>query len=296
MGMFPIRIIHTGSVEVVEQLGKYNRTLDPGMRFIIPFLETTKKPISTKQQIIDVPPSDMITSDNVSVTVDAVVFYKVEDPYKATYGIENYKNAVAYTTVTNLRAAIGELSLDEVLSERKTINQKLLSVVDDVTNEWGLKVLSVEIKNIELPEALDRSMQQQMTAEREKRAAILKADGEKESQIRTAEGEKQATILNAEANKEERLRTAEAKAKAKEMEADAEANYIKKVAEAQAEAIALVNKALQESGQDAAAIIALKQTDMMLEMAKNPANKLIIPSESVSSLGSISAVAEMLKK
>lgn len=294
MGIFPIRIVNTGSVQVVERLGKYQRTLQPGLGFIIPIIETTRKTVSTRQQILDIPPSDMITADNVSVTVDAVVFYQVEDPYKAVYGIENYTNAVAYTTITNLRAAIGELSLDEALSERKTINQKLLSVVDEVTNLWGLKVLSVEIKNIQLPDALDRSMQQQMTAEREKRAAILKADGQKESQIRTAEGNKQATILNAEAVKEEKIRTAEAEAKAQELKADAEANYILKVAEAQAQAIEKVNKAIKESGTDAT-VIALKQTEALVEMAKNPANKLIIPNEAISSLGSLSAVTEILK-
>lgn len=294
MGIFPIQLIRTSEVKIVERLGKYNRTLNPGLNFIIPFIECTRKTISTRQQILDIPPSDMITADNVSVTVDAVVFYKVEDPYKAVYGIENYTNAVAYTTITNLRAAIGELSLDEALSERKTINQKLLSVVDEVTNEWGLKVLSVEIKNIQLPDALDRSMQQQMTAEREKRAAILKADGQKESQIRTAEGNKQATILNAEALKEEKIRTAEAEARAQELKADAEANYILKVAEAQAQAVEIVNKAIKDSGTDAT-VIALKQTEALVEMAKNPANKLIIPNEAISSLGSLSAVTEILK-
>lgn len=294
MGIFPIQLVRTSEVKVVERLGKYNRTLNAGLNFIIPVLECTRRTISTRQQILDIPPSDMITADNVSVTVDAVVFYKVEDPYKAIYGIENYTNAVAYTTITNLRACVGELCLDDVLSERQTINNKLLNIVDKITDEWGLRILSVEIKNIQLPEALDKSLQQQMTAEREKRAAILKADGQKESQIRTAEGNKQATILNAEAVKEETIRNAEAEARAQELKADAEANYILKVAEAQAQAVEIVNKAIKDSGTDAT-VIALKQTEALVEMAKNPANKLIIPNEAISSLGSLSAVTEILK-
>ena len=295
MGIFPIQIVNTGEVKIVENLGKYSRTLQPGLNFIIPFLERVVKTVSTKQNIIDIEPSNMITSDNVSIQVDCVTYYQVTDPYKAVYGIENFKKAVAYTTITNLRSIVGEMSLDQVLSERATINAKLLGVVDDITNSYGLKIISAEVKEITPPGSILKAMEAELNAERNRRATVLKASGDKEAAVTAAEANKTSAILNAEAIKEEKLRRAEAEARAKELEAEAESNYVKKVAEAQAEALELINKALKESGNDAAAVIALKQTEMMLEMSKNPANKLIIPSETISSLGSLSAAAEILQ-
>lgn len=306
MGLLPIRIVNTGELKIVERLGKFDRTLEPGLRFTIPIIENVVKTISTKQQILDIPPSSVITADNVGVNVDAVVFYYVEDPIKAVYGIENFVNAVGYTTITNLRSVIGEMTLDQILSERKTINDKLLAVVDELTNAYGIKIVNIEIKDIKPPRSVTESMELQLTADRKKRAAILEAQATKESTVTKAEAnktaaildaeaEKESQILNAQAQKEVKLKQAEADREARLMEAEAEAKYIEKVAIAQAEAIRTVNTAIKESGTDAT-VIALKQTEALVEMAKNPANKLILPNEAVSSLGSIAAIKEVLAK
>ena len=305
MGLLPFRVVNTGQLKIVERLGKYNRTLEPGLRLTIPIIERVSRTVSTKQQILDIPPSSVITKDNVGVEIDAVVFYYIEDPLKAVYGIENFKNAVAYTTITNLRSTIGEMTLDEILSERKKINDKLLAVVDELTEPYGIKIINIEIKDIAPPRSVSDSMELQLTAERKKRASILTAEGDRESTVTRAEAEKKAMILqaeasreskilNAEAAKEERLRKAEAQAEARRLEADAESKYIEEVAKAQAKAIEMVSKAIKESGKEAA-VIALKQTEALIEMSKNPANKLILPNEAVSSLGSLAAVTEVLK-
>lgn len=294
-GSFPIQIVNTGEVKIVENLGKYSRTLQPGLNFIIPFLERSVKTVSTKQNIIDIEPSNMITSDNVSILADCVTYYQVVDPYKAVYGIENFKTAVMYTVITNLRSIIGGMTLDQVLSERATINNQLLGVVDNITDAYGLKIISAEVKEITPPKSIVSAMEAELNAERNRRATVLSANGEKEAAVTAAEAHKTSTILNAEAVKEEMLRKAEAEARSKELTAEAEANYINKIAEAQAQAIQLINKALKESGDNAAAVIALKQTEMMVEMAKNPANKLVIPNEAISSLGSLAAATEVLK-
>lgn len=289
-----IKIVNTGYVYVVERLGQFHRILEPGWHFIIPFIDHVRAKVSTKQQILDIEPQEVITKDNVKISIDNVIFYRILDPKRAIYNIENYKAGIVYSTITNMRNIVGEMTLDEVLSGRDKINKKLLTTIDQITDDYGIKILSVEIKNIIPPAEIQKAMEKQMKAERDKRAAILLAEGEKQSAIARAEGMKQAQILQAEAEREANIRRAEGFREAQLLEAEGKAQAIMRIAEAEAEAIRKVNKALLESGTNEI-FLALKQIDALKEMAKNPANKLILPSEAISSLGSIAAAAEMLK-
>lgn len=290
-----IKIVNTGYLYVVERLGQYHRTLEPGMHGIIPFFDFVRKKVSTKQQILDIEPQSVITKDNVRISIDNVIFYKVMDAKAAVYNIENYHSGIIYSTITNMRNIVGDMTLDEVLSGRDKINSELLTVVDEITDAYGIKILSVEIKNILPPAEIQQAMEKQMRAERDKRATILQAEGEKQSDIARAEGEKQAKILQAEADKEANITRAEGSKQSQLLEAEGKAMAIEEIAKAQADAIKLVNRAVIDSGTNEV-VIALKQVEALNEMAKNPANKLIIPNEAISSLGSIAAIAETLKK
>lgn len=290
-----IKIVTTGNVFIVERLGQFYKILEPGWHVIIPFLDYVRAKVSTKQQILDIEPQNVITKDNVKISVDNVIFFKVMNARDAIYNIEDYKSGIIYSTITNMRNIIGNMTLDEVLSGRDKINAELLKVVDQITDAYGIKILSVEIKNIIPPEEIRQAMEKQMKAERDKRAMILQAEGEKQSAIARAEGEKQAKILTAEAEKEANIRRAEGLKQSQILEAEGRASAIKAIAEAQAEAIALVNRAIIESGTNET-VIALKQVEALQEMAKNPANKLILPNETIGALGSIAAIAEVLKK
>ncbi|CCJ34167.1 MULTISPECIES: SPFH domain-containing protein [Caloramator] len=290
-----IRIVNTGYLYVVERFGQFHRILEPGWHFIVPIADFVRAKVSTKQQILDIEPQSVITKDNVKISIDNVIFYKVMDARAAIYNIENYKAGIIYSTITNMRNIVGNMTLDEVLSGRDKINNELLRVVDEITDAYGIKILSVEIKNIIPPAEIQQAMEKQMKAERDKRAAILQAEGEKQSAIAKAEGLKQAKILEAEAEREANIRRAEGQREAQLLEAEGRAMAIRKIAEAQAEAINLVNKAIIESGTNEV-VIALKQVEALQEMAKNPANKIILPNEAISSLGNIAAIGEMLKK
>lgn len=290
-----IKVVNTGYVFVLERLGQFHKILEPGWHFTIPFVDFVRKKVSTKQQILDIEPQNVITKDNVKINIDNVIFYKVMDSKDAVYNIENYKSGIVYSTITNMRNIVGDMSLDDVLSGRDQINNKLLQVVDEITDAYGIKILSVEIKNILPPAEIQQAMEKQMRAERDKRAVILQAEGEKQSDIARAEGEKQAKILQAEADKEANIRLAEGMRQSQILEAEGKAIAIAEIAKAQADAYMQVNKAILESGTNEK-IIALKQVEALQEMAKNPANKLILPNETLSSLGSIAAIGELLKR
>jgi regulator of protease activity HflC (stomatin/prohibitin superfamily) len=289
-----IKVVNTGYVSIVERFGQFHRVLQPGWHFLIPFADFVRKKVSTKQQILDIEPQSVITSDNVKISIDNVIFYRVMNSKDAIYNIESYHSGIIYSTITNMRNIVGNMTLDEVLSGRDKINGELLKVVDDITDAYGIKILSVEIKNILPPAEIQQAMEKQMRAERDKRAVILQAEGQKQSDIARAEGERQARILQAEAEKEANIRRAEGLKQSQLLEAEGKANAIEAIAEAQANAIQKVNRAIIDSGTNET-VIALKQVEALQEMAKNPANKLILPNEAISSLGSISAVAEMLK-
>lgn len=289
-----IRVVNTGYLYVVERLGQFHRILEPGWHFMIPGVDFVRKRLSTKQQILDVPPQSVITKDNVKISVDNVIFYKLLNARDAVYNIEDYKSGIVYSATTNMRNIIGNMSLDEVLSGRDKINSDLLSIIDEVTDAYGIKILSVEIKNIIPPAEIQQAMEKQMKAERDKRATILQAEGQRQSQIEKAEGEKQAKILSAEAEKQANIRRAEGLKESQLLEAEGKAKAIEQIAIAEAEAIRKVNQAIIESGTNET-VIALKQVEALKEMANSPANKLILPNETLSSLGSIAAIGEMLK-
>ena len=290
-----IKIVNTGYLYVVERFGQFHKVLEPGWHLMIPFVDFVRRKVSTKQQILDVQPQSVITKDNVKISVDNVIFYKLLNARDAVYNIEDFKSGIIYSATTNMRNILGNMTLDEVLSGRDKINQELLSIIDEVTDAYGIKILSVEIKNIIPPAEIQQAMEKQMKAERDKRATILTAEGQRQSQIEKAEGEKQAKILEAEAAKEAQIRRAEGSRQSQLLEAEGKAKAIEAIAVAEAAAIMKVNTAIIESGTDER-VIALKQVDALKEMALNPANKLILPNETLSSLGSIAAIGEMLKK
>jgi regulator of protease activity HflC (stomatin/prohibitin superfamily) len=290
-----IKIVNTGSVYVVERLGQFHKVLEPGWHFVIPFVDFVRRKVSTKQQILDIEPQDVITKDNVKINIDNVLFYKVVNSKDAVYNIESYKSGIVYSTITNMRNIVGDMTLDEVLSGRDMINLQLLKIVDEVTDVYGIKILSVEIKNIVPPAEIQQAMEKQMKAERSKRATILEAEGQKQSEIARAEGEKQAKILTAEADKEANIRRAEGMKESQLLEAEGKAKAIEAIAVANAKAIELVNRAIIDSGTNET-VIALKQVEALQEMAKNPANKLIIPSEALSTFGSLAALGDIIKK
>ena len=289
-----IKIVNTGYLYVVERFGQFYKVLEPGWHIIIPFVDYVRKKVSTKQQILDVPPQSVITKDNVKISVDNVIFYKLLNARDAVYNIEDFRSGIVYSSTTNMRNIIGNMTLDEVLSGRDKINQDLLSIIDEVTDAYGIKILSVEIKNIVPPAEIQQAMEKQMKAERDKRAMILTAEGQRQSQVEKAEGEKQAKILEAEAQKEAQIRRAEGLRESQLLEAEGKAKAIEAIAIAEAEAIKKVNTAIIESGTDER-VIALKQVEALKEMANNPANKLILPNETLSSLGNIAAIADVLK-
>lgn len=290
-----IKVVNTGEVFILERFGQYYKTLEPGWHIIIPFIDYIRKKISMKQQILDIQPQNVITKDNVNLNVDNVIFYTVVNPKDAVYNIENFISGIMYSSITNMRNIIGDMTLDEVLSGRDRINTRLLDIIDTITDAYGIKILSVEIKNVIPPAPIQESMEKEMRAERTKRAAILTAEGEKQSAIARAQGEKESSILRAEAEKEAGIRMAEGLRESQLLEAEGKAKAIALIAEAEAEAIRKTNAAIIESGADAR-VIALKQVEALTEMSKNPANKLILPVDTLKSLGSIAAMAEVLNQ
>ncbi len=289
-----IKVVNTGYVYILERFGQFYKTLEPGWHLTIPFADFVRRKVSVKQQILDIEPQNVITKDNVKISIDNVIFYKVLNARDAVYNIENYKSGIVYSTITNMRNIVGNMTLDEVLSGRDKINQELLEVVDEITDAYGIKILSVEIKNIIPPSEIQQAMEKQMKAERDKRALILQAEGQKQSDIARAEGEKQAKILQSEAEKEANIRRAEGLRESQLLEAEGKAKAIETIAKAESEAIEKVNRAIIDSGTNET-VIALKQVEALKEMAKGPANKLILPTETLSSLGSVAALAEVLK-
>ena len=290
-----IKVVNTGYVYVLERFGQFSKILEPGWHLVIPFADFVRKKISTKQQILDIPPQYVITKDNVKIEIDNVIFYKVLNAKDAVYNIEDFKSGIVYSTITNMRNIVGNMSLDEVLSGRDKINLELLTIIDSITDAYGIKILSVEIKNIIPPAEIQDAMEKQMKAERDKRATILQAEGLKQSEIARAEAEKQAKILRAEAEKEANIRHAEGLKESQLLEAEGKARAIEVVSKAEAAAIERINTSIIESGTNEV-VIALKQVEALKEMAANPANKLILPNEAVSSLGSIAAIADILKE
>lgn len=288
-----IKIIRQSEVAIVERLGKYNKTAKSGMNIIIPILDRVVRRIDLRTQVIDSPPQPVITKDNVTMSIDTVVYFQITDPFKATYEIANLVQAIRYLTTTTLRDIIGTMELDETLSSRENINTKLRIVLDEATDKWGVRVERVEVKNIDLPHDIKDAMEKQMRAEREKRAAILQAEGEKQAAITGAQGIKESQILKAEAEKQATILKAEGLRESKIKMAEGEALAIAKIAEADAKKIDFVFNALKDANIDER-IVSIKYIEALNEMARGT-NKVFIPFESSSLMGSLGAIKEIFK-
>ena len=278
-----LRVIRPYEKGLVERLGKYTRTADSGLTFIIPFIDRMRK-IDVREHVIDVPPQEVITKDNVVVTVDAVIYYQVTDPYKVVYNVRNFVSASIKLAQTNLRNQIGELELDQSLTSREKVNMQLRDVLDEATDKWGVKVTRVEIKKIDPPKDITEAMSRQMKAERTKRAAILEAEGKKQAAILEAEGIKRAAILNA-----------EGQAEAKKRLAEGDKYKLLTVAEGQAQANLKVFNSIHE-GRATKDVIAIKYLESLQQIANGKATKVFLPVETSGILGSIGAVKEMFEK
>jgi regulator of protease activity HflC (stomatin/prohibitin superfamily) len=269
-----VRIVPQARAGVVERLGRYLRTLDPGLALVVPYVDRVRPLIDLREQVVSFPPQPVITEDNLTVNIDSVIYYQVTDPKAATYEIANYIQAIEQLTVTTLRNVIGGMTLEQTLTSRDEINNQLRVVLDEATGKWGIRVNRVELKAVDPPPTIQEAMEKQMRAERDRRAAILQAEGVKQSQILTAEGEKQSAILRAEGQREsQRL-----------------------YAEGQAKAIETVFGAIHEGRPDPE-LLAYQYLQMLPQIAQGAANKVwIIPSEITTALGNLGGAVESMSK
>ncbi len=273
-------IVPQGNAWVIERLGKYHTTWQAGLHIRTPVLEKIVRKISLKEQVADFEPQSVITKDNVTMMVDSIVFFQIMDPKLLTYGVERPIAAIENLSATTLRNIIGELSLDDTLSGRDTINSQITQILDEATDKWGIKVTRVEVKDITPPKSIQEAMEKQMKAEREKRAIILNAEGEKQSAITRAEGEKESAILRAEAVKEQRIR-----------EAQGEAEAIEAVANAKAKAIKLINEATPSEE-----YLKIRSFEAAEKMANGQSTKIIVPSDIQNLAKTVTEVKEIVSK
>lgn len=273
-----IKIVPQTQAQVIERLGKYNRTLSAGINFVIPFIEKIVKRVNLKEQIGDFPPQPVITKDNVTMQIDTAVYYKVFDANLFTYGVENPLNALGLLTATTLRNIVGGLDLDDTLTSRDEINNKMLSILDQATDQWGIKVTRVEIKNIMPPRDIQEAMDKQMKAEREKRQTLLEAQAHREASITRAEGDKQAMVLKAEAERDAAI-----------ARAYGQAESIRLVYEAEARGIEL----LASSGINEK-VITLKKIEALKELGNGQATKIVVPTELTNLASDMTIKGELL--
>jgi regulator of protease activity HflC (stomatin/prohibitin superfamily) len=278
-----IKQVPQGHNYTIERFGKYVSTLRPGLNMIIPFIDRIGARINMMEQVLNVPTQEVITRDNASVSADGVAFYQIQEAARAAYEVQGLENAILNLTMTNIRSVMGSMDLDEVLSKRDDINERVLRVVDEATTSWGVKMTRIEIKDINPPADLVEAMGRQMKAEREKRANILEAEGLRQSEILRAEGDKQAKILQAEGEREAAFREAEAR---------------ERLAEAEANATRMVSQAISEG--DVRAVnyfVAQKYVEALGQIASSRNHKVIMmPLEATSILGSISGIGELAKE
>ena len=276
-----VKIVPQGREMTVERFGKYTKTLTPGIHILTPFVERIGRRMNMMEQVLDVPSQEVITKDNAMVKVDGIVFIQVMDAARAAYRVDNLPYAIAQLCMTNLRTVVGSMELDEVLSQRDSINTRLLHVIDAATEPWGVKVNRIEIKDLTPPADITNAMARQMKAERERRAVITEADGEKAAAIARAEGAKQAAILEAEGRKEAAFRDAEAR---------------EREAEAEARATAMVSEAIARGDVNAVNyFVAQRYVDAFAELARSPQQRtVIVPAEMGSLVGTIAGLGELV--
>ena len=276
------RIVRPYEQGLIEFLGKYQRTVSPGLRFVIPFVQRILK-VDMREQVVDVPPQEVITKDNVVVTVDAVIYFEATDPVKLKYAVGNFILAITKLAQTNLRNVVGDLQLDEALVSREVINSKLRQILDDATDKWGTRVVRVEIQRIEPPPDVTEAMHRQMKAERGRRAVVTEAEGDKRSAILQAEGVKQAAILRAEGEAEAIMRVA-----------DADKYQKLTVAEGEGQAIERIFLAIH-NGDPTDDLIAIRYLETLQGIADGQATKIFLPLDTSGLLGAVAAIGEMFK-
>lgn len=275
------KIVPQGHNWTVERFGRYTKTLKPGLNLIVPFIDRVGEKVNMMEMVLDIPRQEVISADNAMVTADAVCFFQVQQPEKAAYEVNDRERAMQNLVMTNIRAVLGSMELDHMLSQRDKINAELLIKVDEATNPWGIKVTRIEIRDITPPEDLVAAMGRQMKAEREKRAQILEAEGHREAAIQVAEGDKRAVVLNAEGELEAARRQAEAR---------------ERLAEAEARATQVVSDAIDAGNSQAINyFVATKYTEALAQLAASNNNKvMMIPLEASSLIGSIAGISEIV--
>ena len=275
-----IKIVRPYQKGIVEQLGRYKATVEPGLKLIIPFIQSLTR-VDMREQVIDVPPQEVITKDNVTVTVDAVIYFEPTDAQRLIYNVANFILAVTKLAQTNLRNVIGDMTLDNALTSRDNVNVSLREVLDDATDKWGVRVVRVEIQRIDPPTDVMHAMHEQMKAERNRRAVVLEADGGREAAITRAEGQKQSVILASEAVRQQAI-----------LEAEGEADAIRAVADAEAAAIRSVYGAIHD-GDPTPDLLAIKYLEALGTVADGRATKIFLPADMSATLGSLGAIAEL---
>lgn len=276
-----VKVVPQGQQWTVERFGRYTRTLMPGLSLIIPFMDRVGRKLKMMEMVLDVPSQSVISSDNVSVTADGVVFYRIDNAAQAAYQIDNLELAIVNLTTTNLRSVLGSMELDHMLSNRELINERLLAAVDAATTPWGVKVTRIEIRDLNMSPELQEAMNLQMTAERHRRAAVTKASGQKEAEVLQAEGEKQAAVLRAEGEKQAAILRAEAREREAQAEAKATVDVSRAIADGNVQALQY--------------FVGLKYVEAIKEIGGAPNSKLVLmPLEAAGVTGAVAGVAELL--